>query len=302
MNEITYIFGAGASYQAMPLVANFSQRFNVYLSFLNDITSEKEFLEANNSFLLNVSEHLSFDTYFKKLFHQNEEHEIDKNKRILLYYLIFENLCPIGIYRGYARQQCLEKKFRNDPRYDSMIASLLLPLKGSRELFIKINLITWNYDLGLMTAIRNFLFSGTDIPTLIKKYNTRINVFEFSSQLTLIHLNGFVFHNNFNDLSKVEMHDLKILFASFVRSFKDRAKEDVKYNFNKLTFAWESGDPREKLSDSMKFSIDGINNSQSVIITGYSFPLYNRLYDQLLIDKEKLNRKNVFIRDPIPQT
>src|SRR5689334_6688146 len=113
MGEISYIMGAGASYQSMPLVNNFVQRFQVYLNFLRTTSSHnKNFIDENAEFIDNVALHSSFDTYFKKLFHQNEVDDIIKFKNLLLYYFIFEHLCPLQLYNisyGWATSNQMKK-------------------------------------------------------------------------------------------------------------------------------------------------------------------------------------------------
>ena len=78
MADITYIFGAGASCQSMPLVSNFKDRFDVFEEHLQISSSS---LNPNliidiKDFKKEISSHFSFDTYFKKLFHQ----EVDEKK------------------------------------------------------------------------------------------------------------------------------------------------------------------------------------------------------------------------------
>jgi len=128
VNEITYILGAGASCQSMPLVENFSDRFEIYITFLRMTSSHRtEFIKENQGFIAEVRNHLSFDTFFKKLFHRNATKEIIRYKSLLLYYFIFEHLCPMGLYSDYISPGTMTrgKKFNNDPRYDSLIAGLL---------------------------------------------------------------------------------------------------------------------------------------------------------------------------------
>ena len=128
MGEISYIMGAGASFKSMPLVNNFVDRFQVYLNFLRITSSHnRNFIDENVEFIDNIALHSSFDTYFKKLFHQNEIDTIIKSKNLLLYYFIFEHLCPLYLYNvsyGWSTSN-EEKKYKIDPRYESMIAGLL---------------------------------------------------------------------------------------------------------------------------------------------------------------------------------
>src|SRR5215217_2079269 len=100
MDEITYFLGAGASYNSKSLVNNFSERFGTFIKFFNYmcIENKKKYIEDCNLFIEEVKTHLSFDTYFKKLFHQNEFDKITKSKNILLLYFLFEHLIDISEY------------------------------------------------------------------------------------------------------------------------------------------------------------------------------------------------------------
>ena len=95
MKELTYILGAGASYQSFPIVDNFVQRFNAFMKqYISDyddaVKDDFKFvleLEIGKDIIEKLSKefenHQSFDTYFKKLFHQNKSQKIRLGKKIL---------------------------------------------------------------------------------------------------------------------------------------------------------------------------------------------------------------------------
>jgi len=299
MNEITYFLGAGASYQSMPLVNNFGDRFNNYLTFLRITLSHRsEFIKENRKFIDNIGEHLSFDTYFKKLFHQNSD-EIVKYKALLLYYFIFEHLCPLGLYNLKFNGNFPEnrKKFNIDPRYDSLIAGLLKPVKGQCQFYSKINIITWNYDHNILNAIRNFMFYPESIGSIIGRRQIEKNVFIFNEQIRAIHLNGFIRHDSFNDSKVFEEQDLIQLFEKLIE--RNQSGVDLSEDVKDLSFAWEN--MKSDGAEPPKFinsASEAVKNSHSVIVIGYSFPLYNRLFDQLILSKENLYSKTIYLRDP----
>src|SRR6187399_1112525 len=98
--EVTYIFGAGASCQSMPLVNGFSKRFEIFNRALKNagINDDSRLMNDCIVFLEQVKKHLSFDTFFKKMFHQNEESDIMKYKKILLLFFIFEHIVDPKFY------------------------------------------------------------------------------------------------------------------------------------------------------------------------------------------------------------
>ena len=101
-SEITYILGAGASGLSMPLVNNFIERFEVFEEYLlvNRDKIDQFIIAEVKQFKRSVLTHYSFDTYFKKLFHQNKTDLIEKHKMVLLLYFLFEHLVDEEILRN----------------------------------------------------------------------------------------------------------------------------------------------------------------------------------------------------------
>jgi hypothetical protein len=140
----------GASYQSIPVVKTFPKRFeffneNVLKLFCNYSS------ELSNSYTLGLNlvkefqTHQSFDTYFKKLFHNNNSDEIQKAKKILNLYFYFEHLSQIAPKPPKAIDDLLFwKESKIDKRYDALIAGLLKPVRGKLKVFCKTNFITWN--------------------------------------------------------------------------------------------------------------------------------------------------------------
>ena len=100
-NELTYILGAGASFQSLPVVKTFAERFNDFYEFLNLFTKRGDnfyvFNDTTRGEINGIKKHIkivyeefknhqSFDTYFKKLFHTKNTTLIDYTKRVLNYY------------------------------------------------------------------------------------------------------------------------------------------------------------------------------------------------------------------------
>ena len=300
MNEITYILGAGASCQSMPLVNNFADRFNIYLNFLRVTSSHRtSFIEDNRDFINNVGAHLSFDTFFKKLFHRNSIKDIVKYKNLLLYFFIFEHLCPVWLYNVRYNSDFSKKlkKFNVDPRYDSLIAGLLKPIQGQCEFYTKINLITWNYDLNILNAARNFLYYPESIDSIMGRFQVEKNVFELDRQLKIIHLNGFIRHPAFNNSNEFNEDDFLKLFEKLIEKYLSGS--DLESTVKNLSFAWENmSRDNSEIPSFISTASNAIRNSQSVIVIGYSFPLYNRLFDQMILSNENLHGKKFFLRDP----
>lgn len=292
MNEITYIFGAGASCQSMPLVSNFSIRFQIFEEYIEQSQPSSILLSHITQFKKEVEGHFSFDTFFKKLFHQNNNDAIiERYKGILLIFFLFEHVIPPERLKSYSlfRKQMIdktEKRQNIDPRYEALIAGLLKPLKGKIDFYANINFFTWNYDVNLLYALKNFIAPGEKFIDFIGK-GREDNYFKINEQVKVFHLNGVIYHpllNHFNNDNSVEG------FQNVVRRYEDDP-EFKKYLHN-IKFAWE----QENL---MNDTVIGncILNSKNIILIGYSLPLYNRKVDSFILDSSKLRGKKLIIQN-----
>ncbi|MFT3911452.1 MAG: hypothetical protein QM737_18660 [Ferruginibacter sp.] len=287
MNEITYLFGAGASCQSMPLVSNFPLRFKLFqetIFYIGNIPPD--LANEITDFGKKVESHSSFDTFFKKLFHQNKSNElIIKYKRILFLYLLFEHLVNHETIKDRSLFKKLEgnnlhRKYPLDPRYEALIAGLLKPVRGKADFIVNVNFLTWNYDANLLYALNSFIAPEEPFYEFITKRKSG-NFFQISEQIKLFHLNGHIYHemlNQYNsDNSFFEFENL--LYSDF----KDFANDCIK-------FAWEQEIDKKGIQECIK-------KSKSIIITGYSLPLYNRAIDSIILNSQGLYNRNLFIQD-----
>ena len=159
MQELTYILGAGASYQSFPIVKTFSERFRLFMIYfqkLGDVYKTNSEIKSKfdtilyKIFYLNeeFKSHQSFDTYFKKLFHTKQPNEINCAKKILHLYFIWEHLEEV--FYELKQGNSFNKQAKIDKRYDALIAGLLKPIANEAKSYCKTNFITWNYDLNLL--------------------------------------------------------------------------------------------------------------------------------------------------------
>ena len=101
MKELTYILGAGASYQSIPVVKTFNKRFLEFIDSLktnNGNVWPPEYrpkmanaIDYLTELSKEFSSHQSFDTYFKKLFHFGKHDKINLGKRLLNLYFMWEH-------------------------------------------------------------------------------------------------------------------------------------------------------------------------------------------------------------------
>jgi len=185
MAKITYLLGAGASANTIPVVANFHRRmielkkylesclplapliikkpFDIgekHLSTLENIIKDFDWLitQAGNYFTI--------DTLAKKFYLTDETDNLTKLKKCLVTYFtleqyVFVNSEPYGQYKF--------EKFEIDKRYDSFIAAIAKKNRnntGSASLSDdwtkivlnnEIKILSWNYDIQFERSLQRFI-------------------------------------------------------------------------------------------------------------------------------------------------
>jgi hypothetical protein len=285
MNDITYILGAGASFQAMPLVNNFCSRFKIFQNFIGEQFAFPGFGSDCVSFGNEIKAHSTFDTFFKKLFHQNKLEDIDKYKSVLLFYFVFEHLFTYEEL-GYDEElgKTNNKLHKLDPRYEALIAGLLKPIKGKVDFYKNVNFITWNYDTNLLNSLRNFISPDVPLYDFITE-NYHDGYFQINSQIRVYHLNGFISHPILNE---IENYNSIQVFSEFLKSY---GQMELKQYIKNIHFAWEQ---EEKIFKDMS---EIILESDNVVSIGYSFPLYNRIFDSYLFNYKNLKGRHLYIQN-----
>lgn len=289
MKNITYLFGAGASYGTIPVVNQIEDRISdqikYLLTFKDKLSTSRIMVQtievSPNHYIGGLEEiikelkwiqiacknHASIDTYAKKLYLiPNKEEELKRLKRILSFFFAIEQI-------------------RNKPnsRYDTFYASILN--QKIDEFPKNIRVLSWNYDNQFEIAYSEYS-GGKEI-----KYNRdRINLFTHSSYKTIIKsgfkilkLNGsadFVYpdredkHQFIDDNSDLTIQKLQHIIGMFYFT--------IKYPIMKpeLSFAWEE----KNRTDYMDAVINEIKDTNVVVVIGYSFPYFNRAIDRKIFN------------------
>lgn len=242
MKQLTYVLGAGASYQSMPIVKTFPMRFKSFVDKLwmlanneqNDIT-KKQLFDAHSrshSLYLEFKSHQSFDTYFKKLFHSNP-YKINMAKKILHLYFIWEHVSSHSFEKP-KDENLFWKQSRYDKRYDALLAGLLKPLKDETELFCQTNFTTWNYDMNLLCSIKNYFYPKETFRIFMDKIKTNdSNVWEIANQIRVINMNGYFYSRYFDDRNDLEDANLSntLTHALIQEAFLVPENEDIDANY-----------------------------------------------------------------------
>lgn len=270
-DRFCYLLGAGASFNALPVVKDFPNRLN---SFLNSIaswdieqTEEVEKFKQDIEWLSNVSKkHASIDTYAKKLYLKRDRLNLKKLKAVLSCFFVYE-----------------QAKNMVDERYDLFFASVL-NLDSSWDVKIPDNIcfISWNYDTQLEKAYYGFCENKE------KTYK------EITFNDKILRLNGYCgthppghlgtgYDIAIGDKQDEIINEMVNLYHEYV---SDPQSVDADINF-----AWENPDITKRNVNEF------VNNIKVLIIIGYSFPFFNRSIDKIVLNK-LTNLEKIYIQVP----
>lgn len=327
--NVTYIFGAGASANALPVVKNLAERFKIFcdhfLDYIKTISPVHNYQEVEtklNELIKNLNTHYTIDTYAKKLYLKNPNLHTNKEYVLLIKclsaYFLYEQLpinselecnkyinTSLSPYRNDRVSEFdtnvskIKKDF--DYRYDSFLASILKH-DMQNELVIpnNINFISWNYDFQLEKAFMNFSEGSlADAMIRLNVIGTPQETFTRDASYShLIKLNGtggFLTENSFNKLFDFSKDELD--HQSF-EMFKDILTADRSVYKNGIRFSWE----KNKFSNTaIDLASEKIKKSDIIIIIGYSFPYFNREIDKKVftpLESKHPNSYKFYIQAP----
>lgn len=323
--KITYLLGAGASANCLPIINELPAGIDHFIKFINDAvnssltSSINEFSEENAKKLITdlgwlksqMNSHKTVDTLAKKFYLIKEkEAELIKLKKLLIVYFMFEQL----IHRVFIREE--QVKELPDKRYDSFIATIINNKRGDLSLAPNFKVVTWNYDIQFELAYKeyqpNLNFNEIQkqlqiIPT--QSYiegNEAIDISKFS----IVKLNGVAGLNSFEPFIDIPVPDsvtnpivrqnirTNSVIAILANKYASSLSEDIK-SFN---YAWEDREDfsllHKKKNNISDEATSIMKQTEILVIIGYSFPLFNREIDKKLINACKGKISKVYIQDP----
>jgi hypothetical protein len=282
-HQITYFTGAGASAQALPMVSGLYDRLQDFSAYVkqtingsrgSDFPADEllQFIDDQiDPIILQIGHHSSFDTLAKKLFISDGTRDLFLLKGILNIYLEFEEAGIQGASDDYRVQVA------KDLRYDSFLATFLIPT--SIKLPEDIKVITWNYDNQWEKSYRDF--AKCSMATARK--NLRIYSFVESQNAQIIKLNGWggalIGTSEEHELvpgSGIILNYDRILLDQILYLFYAMRATHLKPS-STIKFAWEIS--QDAIVDRAKEILQG---THVLVISGYSFPEFNREVDNKL--------------------
>ncbi|HMR42571.1 MAG TPA: hypothetical protein PKC40_01995 [Saprospiraceae bacterium] len=181
--NVTYLLGAGASAESLPVVSNMKGFYKPYIKILKDFIPDSErwyTLRENFSELCEkIIKHNSPDTFAKKLWLRgNEGRKIIELKYFLSgFFLWLEDVLSIEKL-FYFSDEIIGSDWGGkiistsiDLRYDSFLATILQKNKSGEPYPVlpnHINIISWNYDTQIERAYCDFFSQKTGIEQAVK--------------------------------------------------------------------------------------------------------------------------------------
>ena len=291
---LTYIIGAGASYNAIPIVEEFknTQFSGTFLSQFRSPYLRSYYNKFIEIIGVKLPVEYSIDTYIKKQKLARNEKAYYEALLFLDLFLIFKHIFDYE-YKDPNDSNRLRKLNILDNRYDSLYASILKEENGVLYFPKNLNIISWNYDLMLELAL-NFLPGNL---------NDKINLLNSSGDLkglNVCRLNGNI------NRSKETLD----LFDKCLATTDGQAKERYYKEYLQFRIAeFENNNFKDESLDKIKFAWDYISTqverakkmiqeTENLVVIGYSFPTYNRLIDKKILDSlDGQNIENIYIQD-----
>lgn len=308
MKDVTYLFGAGASANALPTWKNFKDRLIGFREFLKydrsnnngkmkvgRIIKNETLNETLNSIIAELDWHSTPDTIAKKYFHQNKNVDILKLKAALICFFMFEQSADsILKFNSEKGNFSFELKKTMDMRYDVLIASILKNIRTA-QLKKNYSVLTWNYDYQF-----ELTFGRYSIWDLSKNHNY-LNVWPSwsnydselaNSEFSIHHINGlaYIYDDEFSqlyngpfELNKYPVEVLFRLFNSLIQTEIGSKRIDEFFHFS-----WESIETC-RIAENFIESHSGLsriaNRTNILVVVGYSFPIFNREIDLAIFER-----------------
>jgi len=297
MSKVTYIFGAGASKNALPLINEIPSRTeqlvqtleqdnlaldNKKFSVLKEEKTKRNFqleLISDLKWLSKtISNHSSVDTFAKKLYITKNFSDYYRLKLALSVFFVFE-----------------QARNKPDIRYDLFFASIL---SSTSVLPSNIRILTWNYDYQFELTFSNYInqydlksledYLSVDSKFFEKPYSQGFRIFKLNGTIGLFR-DGF---NNYRFINKINRQfDLGMIHEVIQNYATIKSLHDLKIS---LSFSWEPESNQTKLIDRV---IQDISNTEVLIVIGYSVHFFNREIDRAILNNMK-NLKRIYIQSP----
>lgn len=329
--KITYLLGAGASAQSMPVVSGMNQRMQIFRDFITSPSEKKMFqlgaqpkptnslVECLYWLIDEEARHYSIDTLARKLHIREETENTKALKAGLICYFLFEQMDKDNIQNDIVIKntsktdlnEASEEKSRLlkgvlqkvDKRYDAFFASVL-ERSGNEysnyqySLNKNVDVISWNYDVQFELSFASFRNQNLldVLPSLTLSANTPGHGPENPG---LTKLNGSIL----TDITLAHLSSKSEQVYNFIRTGKiNRRGSDMfktlysdlnAVDLSSFNFAWENNANTDMRT---LYAKQLLKESDVIIVIGYSFPYYNNEIDREIFSSAKPNAI-VYVQD-----
>ncbi|HSY60332.1 MAG TPA: hypothetical protein VK796_00595 [Cytophaga sp.] len=288
--NFTYYLGAGASAQALPTVLKLPESFRALANEIriNDkidstyLDAKKFYADRLEWLATNSEKYGTIDTFAKFLYLRNSTDFEHLKKTINFFFALRQGL------DGY-----------RDPR---ALIFLTTVMKIDQFFPPNINIISWNYDFQIELAAEEFrkesfatLRTGgfRHSPPVILYYpNVGAGT---SREFQLIHLNGIagLFRDEVTNVRKSHLHNTPF---KDINDFFEKTEARAQHS-RVLSFAFEAEEAEQRLTYAKQL----VQNTDILVVIGYSFPYFNRDIDKAIFEMLKENKrlKIIYFQNPI---
>jgi hypothetical protein len=329
--NITYLFGAGASAYAIPMMkslpGSMKYFFEIVKMELSEVDDFKDKLEHNSKVygkLLNEIERFGTPDIVAKIltYRRDPDGELWRLKNLLSCYMIYQQL-EAGKFSDWDVVGNLEKfsseLFSNDEelkkrcvitenldnRYVEFMSSILTGSGDYLKIPENLNFISWNYDHQLEKALSIFYpqnqylvqekFSVFPVTNQSLKFIPVDQIMSKTKNVKILKLNGTGgFGHTSNPAKSIFDFTNQILDSEGWQGVGKLLFDDfsTRPEENQLAFAWEES---TVANVAQAISQKKIGESQIVVVIGYSFPNFNREVDRRIF--QDFNG-DIYIQDP----
>lgn len=285
MPNITYLIGAGASANALPLIKKNieTKKYGLaeeLINFIrNNISTLLQFNEGWDSSSIQTLTELADrclefgtpDLYAKFLMETGDNFN----------YRLLKNL--LSVYFKY--EQEIKQSF------DYRALTFLTTITQSQRIPENIKILSWNYDVQIELAAKKLNpLSPIGYP-FVQGFKCWPNIEdgEQNSNIPfLLHLNGVAgFHYSDRNLSqKIDKH----------YHFKSVLDKEIL-----LSFAWEDENIVKNntfFENRLKITKDIASQTEILVVIGYSFPFFNRKIDKEIFESMNPSIRKIYFQDP----
>lgn len=304
MSKIAYLFGAGASEGALPLVKEMPERIESLMQTISSddlALSNKVFFEGQRSIQFQTkrehqkdlikglewlhdasSKHINVDTFAKKLYVRKDFDSLDKLKILLSVFFTLE-----------------QTRRPPNPRYDFFYASIINSISDFPN---DVRILSWNYDFQFEIAFSEFsnekdlgrnqktLNIHTKTIPIVKKDIETFGIYKLNGSAELHESRISNPRSHFYNLDISPTLDLKILEAT-VRMYATAT--NTTNLIPSFSFAWEDS-YFKSFDDAI---MEDTKDTRILVVIGYSFPYFNRTIDKGIISEMK-NLSKVYFQSP----